>query len=239
MKNKIRLKKFVIGINIILLFSLGLPAAAAENAEIPDVNRKGSLTIYFRDSETGEGFSFGTKVGLFKVANIEVGDGFRYVYDELFESVGDPPTTASEMDRELAQRLEETANYKGISLDSPSEELSEEGIARFVDLEPGLYLVVQTHRGTDSARFQIEPFLVTVPVRDGSGRLLYNVQMTYQTGNGEPGTAEIAVKDGTFMMDAVITNTEPWWEKYWIAILVSIIAISVIMLAGTRIRGRQ
>lgn len=211
---------------ILMLFIWKLPLLAAENAELPDLDRTGSITINFIDSETGKGFSFGNKVGLFKVAEVTEENGYQYVYDELFESVGEPPATAEEMNSDLAYRLLETAEYKGISLDVPSEELSENGKVTFNNIGAGLYLVSQTHRGTDSARFQIEPFLVTVPVRMTDGSFLYDVEVTYETGTGEAGTAKIALNNGAVMADSSIM---PAQEKKsggnWITVIAVIIVV--------------
>lgn len=195
------LSAFIIGICLIILPKVPLSAAAAEGTEGPDLTRTGTLTIEFRDSQTGRPFSFENKVGIFKAADISLENGLQFVYDELFESVGDPPTLASEMNDELADRLWEVAEFKGISLDAPSVEISESGIATFKDLDPGLYLIVQTYRGTDSLRYQIRPFIVTMPVQKSDGSFAYNVNMLYLAGDEGPGSAELAMQ-GASMVDS-------------------------------------
>ena len=138
---------------------------------------------------------------IYKAADISLENVLHFVYDELFESVGDPPTLASEMNDELADRLWEVAEFKGISLDAPSVEINESGIATFKDLDPGLYLIVQTYRGTDSLRYQIRPFIVTMPVQKSDGSFAYNVNMLYLAGDEGPGSAELAMQ-GASMVDS-------------------------------------
>ncbi len=195
------LSAFIIGICLIALPAMPLLAESVEGGEVPDLNKTGTLTIEFRDSQTGRPFSFENKVGIFKAADISLENGLHFVYDELFESVGDPPTLASEMNDELADRLWEVAEFKGISLDAPSVEINESGIATFKDLDPGLYLIVQTYRGTDSLRYQIRPFIVTMPVQKSDGSFAYNVNMLYLAGDEGPGSAELAMQ-GASMVDS-------------------------------------
>ena len=227
-----RAYKWLAGLLAGILITCGMPAIASENVEQPDLSKKGSVSIDFRDSETNEPFSFGSKVGLFKVADLIENKGYSFVYDELFESVGPVPMTAAEYTPELADRLEETAEYKGISLDVPSEEISEAGSAVFSNLDPGLYLAVQTHRGTDSQRFQIEPFLITVPVRQNSGSLMYNPSLTYKTGTGELGSADIELHGATMIdnsqMQVKVQKTNTKWIIMAIAIAVAAVAVLMV-----------
>ncbi len=137
-----------------LLYGIcGTVAQAAEPSAadriLPDPSQTGSLTVAFTNEE-GEPDKFGNKVGLYKVANLHVEDGFSLVYDELFESVGEPPRRDAQLDAALAQKLNETAEIKGISLDAPSEEIWSDGTVTFKGVDAGLYLVVQTYRVSDS-----------------------------------------------------------------------------------------
>lgn len=157
----------------------GITARAAEPAAddriIPDPSQKGSLTVVFTN-EAGEPDKFGNKVGLYKVADIKVDDGFSLVYDELFESVGKPPYRDAQLGPDLAQKINETAEIKGISLDAPSEEIWSDGQVTFKGTEAGLYLVVQTYRISDSEKSLITPFLVMIPERKADGTLNYDVK---------------------------------------------------------------
>ena len=151
----------------------GTTAQASEPASneqvIPNPAQTGSLTIAFTN-EAGEPDKFGNKVGIYKVADIKV--------DELFESVGEPPYRDAQLNDALAQKLNETAEIKGISLDAPSEEIWSDGTVTFKGVEAGLYLVVQTYRVSDSEKAVIEPFLAMIPERRADGTLNYDVKIS-------------------------------------------------------------
>ena len=151
------------------------PNAAAQT--IPDPVQTGTLTVAFTN-EAGEPDKFGNKVGLYKVANLQLGDGFSLVYDELFESVGEPPRRDAQLNADLAQKLNETAEIKGISLDAPSEEIWSDGTVTFKGVDAGLYLVVQTYRVSDSEKAVIAPFLAMIPERRADGTLNYDVKIS-------------------------------------------------------------
>ena len=159
----------------------GTTAKASEPASngqfIPNPAQTGSLTIAFTN-EAGEPDKFGNKVGIYKVADIKVEDGVTIVYDELFESVGEPPYRDAQLNDALAQKLNETAEIKGISLDAPSEEIWSDGTVTFKGVEAGLYLVVQTYRVSDSEKAVIEPFLAMIPERRADGTLNYDVKIS-------------------------------------------------------------
>ena len=163
------------------LLTGGATAKAAEppadEQTIPDPSQTGSLTVAFTN-EAGEPDKFGNKVGLYKVANLQVEEGFSLVYDELFESVGEPPRRDAQLSADLAQKLNETAEIKGISLDAPSEEIWSDGTVTFKGVDAGLYLVVQTYRVSDSEKAVIEPFLAMIPERRADGTLNYDVKIS-------------------------------------------------------------
>lgn len=163
------------------VFLCGTTAQASEPASneqvIPNPAQTGSLTIAFTN-EAGEPDKFGNKVGIYKVADIKVEDGVTIVYDELFESVGEPPYRDAQLNDALAQKLNETAEIKGISLDAPSEEIWSDGTVTFKGVEAGLYLVVQTYRVSDSEKAVIEPFLAMIPERRADGTLNYDVKIS-------------------------------------------------------------
>ena len=163
------------------LLTGGATAKAAEptanEQTIPDPSQTGSLTVAFTN-EAGEPDKFGNKVGLYKVANLQVKDGFSLVYDELFESVGEPPRRDAQLGADLAQKLNETAEIKGISLDAPSEEIWSDGTVTFKGVDAGLYLVVQTYRVSDSEKAVIAPFLAMIPERRADGTLNYDVKIS-------------------------------------------------------------
>ena len=155
-------------------------------------------------------------------------------HKDVFEKLGVSAASVGDQVKALADRLEETAEYKGISLDAPSEVISEDGSAVFSNLESGLYLIVQTHRGTDSLRYQIEPFLVSIPVRQGNGSLSYNPALTYKSGTGELGTAEIELRGATMVDNAQLEVKKKSGNTKWIILAAGIAVAAVAVLVASR-----
>lgn len=115
-------------------------------------------------------------VGLFKVADVEVHNGFIFVVDPRFASAGEIPATSEELDSvniELAGKMAKiAADY---DFDIAPVEMDSDGTASFSDLEVGLYLVMQAKQGTGDSNFVIAPFLVSIPYRNPDGSLTYDV----------------------------------------------------------------
>jgi len=191
----------IISILLMLIPARPVQAAAAEDTEPLDLHREGSLSIRFVDGQNGKPFSFGTKVGVFRTADISLENGLQFIYDELFESVGQPPTQNSQYNDRLADRLEEVALFKGISLEVPSQVIREDGTVNFTGLTPGLFLIFQMSRGTDSPRYQVRPFIVTLPVQDADGSFVYDVEMIYKSSDHGQGTASL-IGEGQSMIDS-------------------------------------
>lgn len=158
-----------------------LPAAASENKELPDLNRKGSITVTFTyyDETTGKTYpvSNGNSVALFKVADVVSEDGgFKFVPDSRFSSIGEIPETDEELNSanlELAEKLAKIA--APYDYDESPAEMNADGVVSFPDLEVGLYLVLQAKQGTGDNKFTIAPFLVSIPFRNPDGSLIYDV----------------------------------------------------------------
>ena len=225
---------------ILLLLSAAGPlrAAAAEDTEQLDLQREGTISIQFVDGQNGKPFSFGTKVGVFRAADISLENGLQFVYDELFESVGKPPTQASQYNDRLADRLEEVAIFKGISLEVPSQEISEDGTVHFSGLTPGLFLIAQTHRGTDSPKYQIRPFLVTLPLQNSDGSYVYDAEMLYTAHEKGRGTAEL-MNPGCKMTDSTcMPAPEKKQETEWPVAVFCVLGGIVFGFMITRLRRR-
>lgn len=165
-----------------LLFAWTAPlTAVASNWEkFPDIERFGSITATFTyyDKDSGKTLpvSGGNSVGLFKVANVVIDDGFHYVVDPRFASAGEIPSTSEELDRvniELAAKMAKIA--ENLNFDQGPVEMDSEGTASFSDLEIGLYLVMQAKQGTGDNNFVIAPFLISVPYENPDGTWTYDV----------------------------------------------------------------
>ena len=88
---------------LFLAWTFPLAAAAADPDEFPDLDRLGSITATFTyyDKTSGKTLpvSGGNSVGLYKVADVVIDNGFRFVLDPRFESAGELPATSEELDR--------------------------------------------------------------------------------------------------------------------------------------------
>ena len=141
-----------------MALSAPIGAAAEEVREFPDLDKTGSITATFtyydKDSGNTLPVAGGNSVGLFKVADVEVHNGFIFVVDPRFASAGEIPAT---------------------NFDIAPVEMDSDGTASFSDLEVGLYLVMQAKQGTGDSNFVIAPFLVSIPYRNPDGSLTYDV----------------------------------------------------------------
>ena len=142
---------------LLLAWTAPISAAASDREEFPDV-------------------SGGNSVGLFKVAEVVIDNGFRFVVDPRFASVGELPATSEELDRanvELAAEMAKIA--ENLDFDIPPVEMDSGGTVKFTNLEVGLYLVMQAKRGTDDHQYVIAPFLISIPNKNPDGKWLYDV----------------------------------------------------------------
>ena len=162
----------------ILLASFSPLAVAASSNEKPELDRKGSLSITFTCD--GQPISDGNKVGIFKVADAVVDNGYKFVWNGEFAAVGAMPEDLDAVNSELAQKLVNIAKNKKITLYRNSQELDEKGNVKFNDLEVGLYLVVHAKKvevtlsDKSKVTYTINPFLVSVPQKEGE-ELTYDV----------------------------------------------------------------
>ena len=164
----------------ILLASFSPLAVAASSRELPDLDRKGSLSITFTCD--GKPISGGNKVGIFKVADAVFDDshGYKFVWNGEFAAVGAMPEDLDAVNSELAQKLVNIAKNKKITLYRNSQELDEKGNVTFNSLDVGLYLVVHAKKTkitlSDKSKvvYTINPFLVSIPQKE-DGKLIYDV----------------------------------------------------------------
>ena len=165
---------------LVVALSAPIGAAAEEVREFPDLDKTGSITATFtyydKDSGNTLPVAGGNSVGLYKVADVKVDNGFIFVVDPRFASAGEIPATSEELDSvniELAGKMAKiAADY---DFDIAPVEMDSDGTASFSDLEVGLYLVMQAKQGTGESNFVIAPFLVSIPYRNPDGSLTYDV----------------------------------------------------------------
>lgn len=165
-------------LSMLIVSFVPLTAAAEGVSEMPDLNRKGSLSITF--TYEGEPISDGNKVGIFKVADVVEDNGYKFVWREGFADVGAMPENLDEENAALSSKLVKIALDKKLTLFQNSKELDEKGNVTFSDLPVGLYLVVQTKRtettlsDKSKVKYTINPFLITIP-QNKDGKLVYDI----------------------------------------------------------------
>ena len=134
--------------------------------EIPDPERKGSITITvtYKDEPVSGG-----SLTLYKVGNVALDGGdFIFVFTEDF---ADCPVSIEEINSsELPEALAKIADEK--NLEGITEWINPKGQVSFSGLEIGLYLAVQHHAAPGFSK--ISPFLVSVPYYDGE-HYIYDV----------------------------------------------------------------
>ena len=173
-----RLVKALAALTMCLVLSVTGMAALAAGSEMPDLSRKGSLSITFTCD--GQPISDGNKVGIFKVADAVVDDGYKFIWNGEFAAAGAMPENLDAVNGELADKLVNIAKDKRVTLYRNSQELDEKGNVTFNDLEVGLYLVVHAKKveitlsDKSKVTYTINPFLVSVPQKEGE-ELTYDV----------------------------------------------------------------
>ena len=182
LKNKIKgIAKAALALSMSLVMPLtSIPASAAENHEMLDPDRIGSISITFsyydETAKETKPVTGGNSVGLYKVADVVVDNGFKFVTDERFASAGEIPNTDEALDAanlDLAKKMEAIA--ENIAYDIQPKEMDASGKVSFDGLEVGLYLVTQAARGEGDNKFYLTPFLITIPQKNPDGSLVYDV----------------------------------------------------------------
>lgn len=158
------LKKSVsLVLSLVILCALCVPALASD---LPDLNKKGSITVTLK--ENGEPVPYGSLV-FYKVANIIYTNGdYSFVWTENFKNC---EFNLDNLESEkLAKDLYLYAGknkIKGIKA-----EIDKNGTAMLQNTSTGLYLVTQY--GTAKGYSKVNPFLITVPLKD-DGKWIYDV----------------------------------------------------------------
>lgn len=233
-----RLKEVALAFCLLLIlpFLAPMTASAAEDAEFPDPDRTGSVsaTFTYYDEKSGKTYPVtgGSSVGLYKVANVVVDDGFKFVVDERFAAVGEIPATDEELDKanaELAEKMAAIAS--GYEFDEAPQKMDSEGRVSFGGLSIGLYLVMQAEKGTGDKEFTITPFLVSIPYRNADGSLLYDVDAS-----AKPTTV---TKHDTTPPPPPPPKRIPQTGQLWWPVMVLGIAGALFVLAGVAAKVRK
>ena len=174
----------------------------------------------------------GSSVGLYKVANVVVDDGFKFVVDERFASVGEIPATDEELDKANAKLAEKMAAIASdYEFDEAPQKMDSEGRVSFGGLSIGLYFVMQAEKGTGDKEFTITPFLVSIPYRNADGSLLYDVDAS-----AKPTTV---TKHDTTPPPPSPPKRIPQTGQLWWPVMALGIAGALFVLAGVAVKVRK
>lgn len=189
--------KKLLGI-LVLICAMTLPAQAQE---LPDLNQTGSISVTVRYN--GNSVS-GGELTLYRVGEVREDDGnYSFVLIKQFDASGVMLENVQSPD--TAKKLSDFALRQGIS--GTNGKIGSDGTLKFGSLEPGLYLLAQ--RKAAAGYQKLNPFLVSLPMRDGEG---YSYQVDAspkvspvpdQPGNPEqPKTGQSAWPIWTFVVSA-------------------------------------
>lgn len=180
MMRRKRIMLFILTVLLVLL--MGIPAYAAEG--VPDLNRKGSISVTMKDTDTKEIVSGGSLV-LYQAAEAAECDG-NYIFEYVNDFSGCTFSLSDIQSETLADSLYGYVTENGLS--GLRLEIGEDGTVQFENLTPGLYLMVQEDAADGYS--PVNPFLVTVPMEEENG-WVYDVDASPKVGAesvSEPGT---------------------------------------------------
>ncbi len=143
---------------MVMICALSITAFAHE---IPDANRKGSISVTLLDGTTAVS---GGSLTLYKVGNVKEDNG-NYTFEIADEYKASGVTFENLGTEQAVQDLAEYA--KKNSTQWMTEKVDKYGKAVFSDLEIGLYLIVQEEAA--DGYMPVNPFFVTVPMVEGEG----------------------------------------------------------------------
>lgn len=165
------MKKHLISALLALLLLLCLPLSAAAAHPVPDLTRKGSITITMKYK--GKPVSGGS-LNLYKVGDVHEDDGnYSFVPVKGLEALDYSGIQSPDLAKSAAKAVEEKkiAAVKTVTIGS-------NGTAEFSDLALGLYLVAQ--KTAASGYKMTASFLVSVPYLE-DGAYVYNVKADPKT----------------------------------------------------------
>lgn len=165
------MKKHLISALLALLLLLCLPLSAAAAHPVPDLTRKGSITITMKYK--GKPVSGGS-LNLYKVGDVHEDDGnYSFVLVKGLEALDYSDIQSPDLAKSAAKAVEEKkiAAVKTVTIGS-------NGTAEFSDLALGLYLVAQ--KTAASGYKMTASFLVSVPYLE-DGAYVYNVKADPKT----------------------------------------------------------
>lgn len=139
------------------LCALSLPAFAHP---VPDLSKKGAITVTMRYNEQAVP---GGALTLYRVGDVREDDGnYSFALTDEFAASGADLAELGSNAAGLARTLADYAAAQSLPGQATQSSIGQDGTAEFADLEPGLYLLVQTEAA--SGYNAASPFLVSVPM---------------------------------------------------------------------------
>ena len=174
MKNGNKILLFLL--TAFLLFSVSTPTLAVN---VPDLSRKGSITVEVKDTESKTSVSGGS-LTLYQIALAETDDGnYYFQYTESFKDCN-----LALDDIQTETHAEGYYTYvRHHNVKSMDKKEVSDGTAVFSNLELGLYLVVQEEAAEGYTA--MAPFVISVPMRDGDS-YIYDVDAAPKAGTVTP-----------------------------------------------------
>ncbi len=172
-------RKWAIWLAVVSL--LALMAVPVQGHEIPDMTRLGTISLTLKDDQTP---LVGGTLTLYRVGDIAESDGdFSFALTEELK-----PSNISLEDIQSAETAKKLADWLGGDASQKLEaKIDDKGQVKFVDLKPGLYLVVQEK--ASAGYLPVDPFLVSVPMHNGTA-YVYEVEATPKVGKLETAPTE-------------------------------------------------
>ncbi len=151
-----------IALMMAMVFIFGISVSAYAH-DVPDMNKRGSITFTMRHDDTLVG---GGTLTIYRVGEIAEDDGnYSFIPTGSFVDCGKSFEDLSAV-YELAEDLVEYAQTNSIPALS-TENIGADGKVSFTDLELGLYLIVQEEAA--DGYMEIAPFLMSIPtMEDGT-----------------------------------------------------------------------
>ena len=158
----------------LFILILGLPNALAEENNIVDFNRLGSINFVLKDSTTNT-LVPGIEISISKIADIyENNSNINFKYVDNFTC---PASLSNLEDKNIHQEILKCVEES--KLDNLVNISDEKGIVNFKDINLGLYVVRQTNENNNYSK--IEPYLIMLPIVSNN-KFVYDIDATPKLG---------------------------------------------------------
>lgn len=166
---RIKYMKVVSRILVFVLLMIFVIPTSIYAREVADMKRKGSVNMTL--SSQSKKIVYGAEIGIYKVGEVYVDNGFHFRYTKDFEN----------LTQDINESIKDNAKFSEITLKYISSKnlrpvssvfSSRDGKVSFENLELGLYYFMQMN---DVSGFsKMTPFMVTIPTKNADETLTYD-----------------------------------------------------------------